>query len=143
MRYDLKLIHELCQELRFHSSFKTDAVLTIELSRDCVLVFQNAERDEDCLVAFEGTPWHTHDVFVFVDGRGYYTEMDYLDVVSGLKDGRILICERWLEGRLIDRWLIHRDFNEEFKYMDTNEEIRVRRPTIGIKEDKNPLEANG
>src|SRR4051812_46316764 len=112
MRYDLKLIHELCQELGLRSSFRSVDLLAIELAEDCVLVFQNAERDEDCLVAFDGTPWHTHDVFVFVDGRGYHTEMDYLAVVSGLKDGRILVCERWLDSRLADRWLIHRDFND-------------------------------
>jgi hypothetical protein len=130
MRYDLKLIHELCQELGLRSSYRSVDLLTIELGGDCVLLFQNAERDEDCLVAFDGTPWHTHDVFVFVDGRGYYTEMDYLDVMSGLKDGRILVCERWLAGRLVDRWLIHREFNDEFKYMDAGEEIRVIRPAV-------------
>ena len=132
MRYDLKLIRELCQELGLRSSFRSDDLVAIELGEDCVLVFQNVERDEDCLVGFDGTPWHTHDVFVFVDGRGYYTEMDYLDVVSGLKDGRVLVCERWLEGRLVDRWLIHRDFNDEFKYMDEREEVRVRRPVISV-----------
>jgi len=132
MRYDLKLIHELCRELGLRSNFRSDDLLAIELAEDCLLVFQNAERDEDCLVAFDGTPWHTHDVFMFADGRGYYTEMDYLDVVSGLKDGRILICELWMDGRLIDRWLIHRDFNDEFKYMDEKEEVRVRRPMISV-----------
>lgn len=130
MRYDLKLIHELCQELGLRSSFRSDDLLAIVLGEDCVLVFQNAERDEDCLVAFDGTLWHTHDVFMFADCRGYYTEMNYLDVVSGLKDGVILICERWLDDRLVDRWLIHRDFNNEFKYMDETEVIRVRRPVI-------------
>jgi hypothetical protein len=132
MRYDLKLIHELCQELGLRSSFRSDDLLAIELGEDCVLVFQNAERDDDCLVAFDGTPWHTHDVFIFADGRGYYTEMDYLDVVSGLKDGRILVCERWLDSRLVDRWLIHRDFHDEFKYMDEKEEVRVHRPVISV-----------
>jgi hypothetical protein len=136
MCYDLKLIHELCQELGFRSSVRTGELLAIELSGDCVLVFQNAEREDDCLVAFEGTPWHTHDAFVFDDGRGYYTEMDYLDVVSGLKDGRILVCERWLAERLVDRWLIHRDFNDEYKHMDTGEEVRVYRAEVGVTKDE-------
>lgn len=132
MRYDLKLIRELCQDLGLHSSFRSDDLLAIGLGEDCVLVFQNAERDDDCLIAFDGTPWHTHGVFIFADGRGYYTEMDYLDVVSGLKDGRILICEKWLAGSLVDRWLIHQDFNDEFKYMDEKEEVRVHRPVISV-----------
>lgn len=132
MRYDLKLIHELCQELGLRSSFRSDDLLAIDLQKDCVLVFQNAERDEDCLVAFDGTPWHTHEVFIFADCRGYHAEMNYLDVVSGLKDGVILICERWVADRLVDRWLIHRAFNDEFIYMDAGEEFRVRRPLINV-----------
>jgi hypothetical protein len=130
MRYDLKLTHELCQELGLRSHFRQDDLLAIELGEDCVLVFQNAEREEDCLVGFDGTPWHTHDVFMFADCRGHYTEMNYLDVVSGLKNGVILICEHWLDERLLDRCLIHGAFNDAFTNMNAGEEIRVRRSLI-------------
>jgi len=133
MRYDLKLIHELCQELGLRSRVQSDALLDIELGDDCVLFFQNTEGEDDCMVGFHGTtPWHSHGDFIFADCRGYFAELSYLDVISGLKEGIILICERWIDDRLLDRWLIHRDFNNEFKYMDEREEVRVRRPVISV-----------
>jgi hypothetical protein len=125
VRYDLKLIHELCQELGFNSH-QSGERLELELSEG-ILCFQNAERDEDCLIGFESTPWHYHDDLMVADGRGFYLELSYLDIVTGLKDGSVLICELWREGQLCDRWLIHRDYNDEFKYMENTEEIRIHR----------------
>jgi hypothetical protein len=100
----------------------------IDLGPAGSLCFQNAENDEDCLIGFRGTPWHTHDDLTF-DGHGHYIELSYLDMLSGLKDGRVLVCERLIEDRLVDRWLIHRDYNDELKDMDAGEQIIVRRVT--------------
>lgn len=132
MRYDFSLILELCKELGLSSSLANER-LDIAVRPDVNLCFQNADRDEDCLVGFDGTPWHTHDDFIFDDGGGNFIEMSYLDVVTGLKDGQILICERWHNGGVADRWLIHRDCGDikhEFKYMDEGEELRVWRSEI-------------
>jgi len=61
--------------------------------------------------------------------RGEYVELDYLGLITALKDGRILICERQVDGRVVDRWLIHHEFNDEFKYVEEGEKIVVRRAT--------------
>ncbi len=140
MIFDLKLIHELCQEIGLRSCIQSDVLLDIELSEECILFFQNTEVEDDCLVGLRGAPcgasWHTHGNFLFTDCRGYYTELSYLDVVSGLKDGVILVCERWRGDQLVDRSLIHRDFNNEFRYLDETEAIRVRRAVVSsIKHD--------
>ena len=79
---------------------------------------------------FKGTPWHTHADIAFEDGQGNSIELHYLDLVPGLKDGRILVCERLQDGETKDRWLIHRDCNgmkNELKYMPEGEELRVFR----------------
>jgi hypothetical protein len=68
---------------------------------------------------------------MFADARGNYVELNYLDIVAGLKNGQILVCEQWQRGALIDRWLVRRDYKDEFKYMEEGEELRVRRPTRG------------
>ena len=130
MRYDIKLIYDLCKELGLRGRMKSDKEIEIESRDGAILRFQNDERDEDCLVGFDGTPWHTHDDFIFVDSQSHYVEMDYMDVVAGLKDGRILVCELWQTGQLKDRWLIHRDHNNEFDHMDEHDEIRVRRFSV-------------
>jgi hypothetical protein len=125
VRYDLKLIHDLCVEVGFHSHIQSEDRIEIELGKGAILLFLNAAHDEDCLVCFEGTPWHTHDTIMFADNDGRNIEVDYLNLVTGLKNGLILICESWIEGQLSDRWLIHRDYNDELRYLSKNEEIRV------------------
>jgi hypothetical protein len=127
VRYDLHVIHEFCEELGFRSRFGSDELLEIELDEAVVLFFQNAEREDDCLMGFKGTTWHAHGDMMFADGRGSYVEISYLDVITGLQEGFILVCELWRPDQLSDRWLIHRDYHDEFKYMEPGDEIRVHR----------------
>jgi hypothetical protein len=129
MRYDLNAAHLLCEEIGLRSTSSPDE-LHIELAEGVRLTLQNAEKDEDCLVGFQATPWHTHGNFMFADGRGNYVETDYLDVIAGLADGRVLVCERSKLGAVADRWLVHRDYNDEFKYMEPGEHIAVWRPML-------------
>ena len=74
-----------------------------------------------------GVPWHIHDDLMFVDPRGYGVELNYMDLVVGRKKGRVLVCEREVEGRIVDQWLIHDEYNDEFKYLEEGERIIVRR----------------
>jgi hypothetical protein len=130
MLYDLELINQLSQEIGFSTVIQSAMLVKIQLSPDMALCFQNSEKDEDCLVGFEGTSWHTHNDFMFSNAQGMFVELNYLDIISGLNDGQVLVCERLSSGKLADRWLIHRDyndFNDEFKYMSAGEELKVIR----------------
>jgi len=129
MPYDLDLICELCEELGLPARLHDERCVEIDLGDSGLLCFQNAEQERDSLIGFRGTPWHTHDDLTFVDGRGYHVELDYLGLLTGLAEGEILICERLHDGKLMDRWLIHRDYNDVFKYMETGEQIVARRAT--------------
>jgi hypothetical protein len=128
MRYDLDLVNRLCREIGLIVVRQdADRRLEIDLGRNALLCFQNAEREEDCLTGFVGVPWHVHDNLMFVDARGNYIELDYLNLLTGLKEGRVLICERELNGQTVDRWLVHSEYNDEFKYLNEDERINVRR----------------
>ena len=129
MGYDLSNAHKRCVELGLSSTFRDKGRLEVNLGHDIVLCFQNAESDEDCLIGFEDTPWHAHDEIMFSDAHGNFIVMNYLEILDGLADGRLLVCEVRKNGILSDRWLIHQDCNNEFKYMHPDEEIRVVRPT--------------
>jgi len=129
VRYDLRLIARLCDELGLTNRLEDDRI-KIVLGPGDVLVFQNAERDADCLMAFEGSPWHVHDEIVFDDGNGRCVELDDLDVVAALADGRLLVCEAWRDDAVADKRLVHRDFNDEFKGMTERVELRVRRAVV-------------
>jgi len=130
MRYDLDLVNQLCREIGLMVRMETADRVEIDLGRNAVLCFQNAENEEDCLIGFLDMPWHTHDNLIFADARGHYIELDYLDLLTSLKDGRVLIGEREVEGRTEDLWLVHSDYNDEFKYLDEDERIIVRRASV-------------
>jgi hypothetical protein len=60
--------------------------------------------------------------------RGNYAKLDYLNLDTALAEGWVLVYE--LRGRsVIDRRLIHRDYVDEFKYVEEGEQIVVRRAT--------------
>lgn len=87
-----------------------------DLGGDAILCFSNGALEQDCLIEFKDssgtwTPWHHHDEFLATDRQGYFIELNYLDLLTGLKEGKVLVCERWKSGLLEDRWLIHSEFN--------------------------------
>ena len=125
MRYDLQLIQELCAELQLRSTPVSAQEVDVDLGGGAVLCFINSEQDRDCLVGFEGTPWHAHNDFTFHDRQGYCIDLNYLDVLTGLKEGKVLVCELWRSGALTDRWLLHSELNDAFKYMNEGDEVRV------------------
>ena len=71
MRYDFNMICELCNEIGLPARMHDEQCVEVDLGPSGLLCFQNAEDDEDCLIGFRETPWHTHDDLTFVDGRGY------------------------------------------------------------------------
>ncbi|QQO12741.1 hypothetical protein JJB99_25295 [Bradyrhizobium diazoefficiens] len=130
MHYDLDLVNQLCREIGLIVRLDTADRIEINLGRNAVLYFQNAEREDDCVIGFLGVPWHVHDNLIFADARGNYIELDYLNLLTGLKDGRVLIREREVKGRTEDLWVVHSDYNDEFKYLEEDERIIVRRATV-------------
>ncbi len=132
MQYDLSLILDFCNELGLQCVRRSAGAIAIRIGDGSELIFQNDDKD-DCLVGFEGTAWHTHGSPVIFASRTHSIEVDYLDIVSGLQDRTILICELWRNGALSDRWLVHRDFIDEFRHLEDGEEIRIRPATAGPK----------
>ncbi len=132
MRYDLDLLSEYCREIGLVSRIAVPSTLKVFLGDDAVLCFQNAEHEKDCLMGFLGTPWHTHDDLMFCDPRGHYIELDALNLLSGLIGGTVLVCERHANGTLTDRWLIHREYNDEFRHLGPGERIIVRRAKTAV-----------
>lgn len=126
MLLDLAMIADLCREVGLRSTRRSADEVAVQLESEVTLLFQNVPQDDDCLIGFEGTQWHTHDGLTCANQHGCYVELTYLDVVSGLANGTVLICELRTRGELTDRWLVHRDFVDEFRFLQDGEEIRIR-----------------
>jgi hypothetical protein len=127
-RHDLALLHEFCGDIGLRSHIVEQRV-DVDLGEGAVLCFQNRERDEDCAAGFLDTPWHFHGDLMF-SSRDGYIEVNCLDLISGLKKGTVLVCERWKNGAVVDRWLEHSIYNHvgsSFKHMEDGEKLVVRR----------------
>ena len=136
MRYNLDMIRDLCRELGLRTMARPSNEVAVELEEGVILLFVNAEREEDSLIGFEGGEWHYHDDLMCSDRHGFHIELGYLDVLTGLGDGEVLLCEQWVRGELRERSLVHRDYVDEFRYIEEDEEIRIRRiPSL-----RNPVE---
>ncbi len=125
MLYELPLIKELCDEIGLKATMRNGNEVAIELDSDIVLCAKNIDGD-NCLMGFEGTPSHFHGDIQFVDSRGYYTDVSYLDLITGIVEGKVLVCERWQKESLKDRYFIHSEYNDEFKYMQPGEKFVVK-----------------
>ena len=129
MNYDFDMIQSLLGMLS-SKCHRSDDTLEISIEPGITLCFVNHPNAEESLMAFKDTPWHVHGAIGFADNRGYHTEMEYPDVIRGILDGTILICERFLNGTLVDRWLMHSAYADEFRWMEPSEEIRVKRANV-------------
>jgi hypothetical protein len=131
MTYDLEVVQQLCSEIGLPTSRK-DQHVEVDLGEGVLLCIQNADREEDCLIGFSDSPWHFHDDLMFADGGGSYIEMDYLNILTGLADGHVLVCERQVGDRIADRWLTHERYNNELRRMEEGERVVIRRATTTI-----------
>jgi hypothetical protein len=130
MRYDLDLVYLAAMEAGLPASLSADQRVEIDFGDGAILCFQNAEREEDCFIGFLGTLWHAHDEIIFADPRGNFVELDYLALISALAGGEVLLCALQANGQIVDRWLIHGQYNNEFQHLQMGEQVLVRRAMI-------------
>ena len=129
MHYDLATLREFAAELSMEADLVSEGLLHISFGQGVVLVFKNyAEPDgPDCLIAFEGSPWHQHGKLGLMKGEGYYIDLDELEVLQGIKEGKLVLGERLVDGELRRRWLTHVEEPQSLQYMEPKEELRFRR----------------
>ena len=125
MQYDLDILFELSKEMGLNVSSFTEDQLVLELDSENKLCFYNFAED-DCLIGFLGVPNHFHGDASFMGTNGYYIDVPYIDIISGIANGEILVCERWLGSEVQDRGLIHAEYCGGFSYMDPNETFVIK-----------------
>lgn len=127
MEYRLNKIAELCSEHGFETDMPEDNRIDVTIHEDCVLSFLNLANENDTLLGFDGTPWHSHGKVQFVTGSNTYIECDELDIIIGLVSGELLIVSQYLKSKLKDRWIMHKDEPLDLKYIEAGEELKVCR----------------
>ncbi len=127
MEYRLNKIAELCSEHGVQTDVSDKNRIDVKISDDCVLSFLNLVNEEDTLVGFDGTPWHSHGIVQFNTGSNTYIECDELDIIVGLVSGELLIVSQYVKSQLTDRWIMHRTEPLDLKYIEPGEELKVLR----------------
>ncbi len=127
MEYNLNKIVELCSEHGFKVNQPDENRVDIKIHDDYILSFMNLVEEQDTLVGFDGTPWHTHGVVQFMTGANTFIDCDELDIIIGLVSGELLIVSRYMDLKLVDRWIIHKGEGLDLKYIESGEELRINR----------------
>jgi len=127
MEYQLDKIAELCSEYSLKTNMPDKNRIDISICNDCVLSFLNLVDENDTLIGFDGTPWHTHGTVQFMTGSNTYIECDELDILIGIVSGELLIVSRYLKSVLADRWIIHKKEPFSLKYIEAGEKLEICR----------------
>lgn len=127
MEYRLDDIEKLCTDNGFHTHRPDKNRVDLRIRDDCVLSFVNLVEEEDTLVGFDGTPWHSHGVVQFMTGSNTYIECDELDIIIGLVSGELLIVSQYIKSSLTDRWIMHKYETLDLKCIEAGEELLIYR----------------
>ncbi len=130
MKYDFLFITDYFKDYNVTIENNNNEFLEITLEKGTTICFHNAENENDSLIVFIGGLWHCHDDLIFSDINGFYTELNYIDFLSEIINGNILICSRYVDGKIIDIYPLHKDYFNEFKYMQSGEELRIKKLKI-------------
>jgi len=125
MPYRLDELEELARDLGIPTRRVDADRLDVIVAEGCSLTFSNLPAQDDTLVGFDGTPWHSHGVVQFATVGGTYVECDELDILVGLGSGELVVVSQFLDEELSDRWLAHKQEALDLRYMQRGEELRV------------------
>jgi len=126
MSYDIDAIEKVCAEHKMRFDRISPHEVEITLEPDCVLFLANLIEEDDTMIGFKNTPWHTHDELIVMDSENTSIELGEVEVVRSLATGVLLVVSRWVDGTLTDRWLAHRDEKFDLKYIEPLEELRIK-----------------
>lgn len=123
--YRLDELEKIALELGVETQRVDENRLDVRLNQDAVLTFCNSVDQEDSLVGFDGTPWHSHGSVLFMTGVNTYITCDEFDILIGLGSGELVIVSRYLQGETVDRWLAHKKEPLDLRYIEPGEELRI------------------
>ena len=127
MRLDIDMISEMARELGFPCTQRSGSELAVDLGGGAPLVYIRDGSEEDSRMGFEVGGWHFHEILQCSDRHGNCIELGPADILTGLAEGTVLICEEWERGVLRYQSLVHRDCVDEFQCLEAGQEVRIRR----------------
>jgi hypothetical protein len=125
--YRLEELAKLAVELGFSIAQASACRVDVVLAPGIVLSFNNMVEENDTLLGFVDSCWHTHGRLLLSSGENTNISCDEFDVLVGLAAGEMLVVGQYVHGELRDRWICHKGEPLELADMVTGEELRVVR----------------
>lgn len=126
MSYDLDAIENECAAKKLSCNRVSTNEIEVILEPECILQFANLIEEDDTIIGFKNTPWHSHDELMLMTGDDTWTELSEVDVITSLAAGTLVVVSQWIDGKLHDRWLAHRDEKLDLKHLQPLEELRIK-----------------
>lgn len=130
MKYDFNFLEDYFKDYNVTINIDGDTSFKITLDQEVTIYFQNAENEDDLLIAFVNGEWHCHGDIIFSGKNGYYISLNYIDFISEIIEGNVLICLLYSAGKLKDIFPIHKNYFDELDYMEFGEELRIKKLKI-------------
>jgi hypothetical protein len=135
MQHDLRAVLDRCAALGVFAFMVDENEVRIPIGHELELSFWNYQPEESLVgVARKGAPhgvdWHVHGEIDFCKPDGYVKSVQPTDLIGLLHAGEVLICELWRNGEVFNRTLEHSEFNDEFRFLEPEDELHFYRARL-------------
>lgn len=123
--YDLKAVEEVCRELSIPTEVNSDEV-RVKLGADVTLTIANVLEEQDTFLGFDDVPWHTHGHLTLMTGLD--TSVSYApdELLLAIFTGDVFLVTEKRDGKVSDRWFIHKNGRLDLEWLGTGDEITVK-----------------
>lgn len=124
--FDLDEIERCGKNLELVCHHENDQIL-VEVMPSVRLCFVNLYEQQDNLIGFKDTSWHTHGFVEVMTSRSTSLTYGAVSVLKALKSGELLIAARYLGDALDDRWIVHKSYIDDGEWLEAGFELRYSR----------------
>src|SRR4051812_21729409 len=100
MPYDLTAIEDFCRSEGWRCERTSPEEVRVRVCEDIDLCIANTEAGTDTYLGFSDGTWHTHGIATIMTGPDTYLELSPVEILTGLRDGDLLIGSRFLHEKL-------------------------------------------
>lgn len=122
--YNLRAVEDVCRYLSIQTEVTSDEV-RVMLEADVTLTVANWPEEQDTFLGFDDVPWHTHDRLILMTGPD--TSVSYApdELILAIFTGDVFLVTEKRDGRVSDRWFIHKNERLDLKWLRAGDEITV------------------
>lgn len=125
--FEFDEITKLCNSFGLVCKQVNADTLEVVFSGGIIFYFANIPEEKDTAAGFYGTLWHYHGNLMLQTGDSTYVEYDEIELLRKIVEGDVLVVTQYIDKKIEDRWLIHKQEMLDTRFIEENEELCVSR----------------